>query len=189
MVQLWRAFGDIVPIFIFIILLVCIANFFLIRKGKLDFNNGIINILFFISVIGILLVTLYPKLYGVPVQRVVNLIPFSGMYNMLFHSVDIGVPIRNIGLNILLFVPFGFLFSLRRSLFRKVRRVNIIISGLFLSLIIEALQYMFPLGRSADIDDLILNTFGTLLGYLLWKLSFSKLNILLNTPNKLTESQ
>ncbi|WP_349654978.1 VanZ family protein [Metabacillus hrfriensis] len=35
---------------------------------------------------------------------------------------------------------------------------------------IEVIQYSFPMGRSADIDDLLLNTFGALLGTITWKL-------------------
>lgn len=169
MIQLWRAFGELVPLFLFIVLMVSVIVFFLIKKMKLNFITVIINTLFLLSIMAILLVTLYPKLYGVPVPRLLNLIPFIEMYNTMFYSVDFSVPIRNLALNILLFVPFGFFFSLSYSLFRKVSFRSIIVGGLLLSFVIELVQYSFPTGRIADIDDLLLNTLGTLFGYLMWR--------------------
>jgi glycopeptide antibiotics resistance protein len=117
-----------------------------------------------LTIIAILLITIFPIYYSPEQPRVLNLIPFVGMYRFIFYSVDITVPIRNILFNILLFVPFGFFLSWNKSR-------GIIVSGLLFSLLIEALQYAFPIGRSADIDDVILNTLGTFLGGMLWKAS------------------
>lgn len=111
MVQLWRAFGHLVSLFLIIVLVVCIITYVVSRKRKLDFKRVIVNLLFGFSIIGILLVTVYPEEFGHRMLRVVNLVPFVGMYNILFHSVDITVPIRNLGFNILLFVPFGFFLT------------------------------------------------------------------------------
>ncbi|WP_429651673.1 VanZ family protein [Aeribacillus pallidus] len=94
----------------------------------------------------------------------------------MFNSVDITVPIRNLGLNILLFVPLGFFVSLRKS-FKKRLVINVTLTGLLLFLLIEFVQYIFPMGRSADVDDLILNTFGTYLGYVNWKILSKKSSI------------
>lgn len=63
--------------------------------------------------------------------------------------------------NILLFVPFGFLQSLLSYNFFKGT-----FATFFLSLFIEVCQYF--IGRSSDIDDLILNTVGGILGALIW---------------------
>ena len=72
--------------------------------------------------------------------------------------------------NILMFVPPGFFLPVA---FRKVRRLwKTTVCMMFFSFFIEFTQYFT--GRSADIDDLILNTTGGILGYLVFAL-FSRL--------------
>ena len=90
-----------------------------------------------------------------------NLIPLIKLFNE-FSSIK--QFIVNIFGNIILFLPFGFILtSIKRS--KKV-----ILMGLFLSLSIEVVQFMMSL-RTSDIDDVILNTIGTYIGY---KISMSK---------------
>lgn len=68
--------------------------------------------------------------------------------------------------NIILFIPFGVLLVL---LSNKCKKLYItLFAGAALSLLIELLQ-LFGI-RSTDIDDVILNTTGTLCGYFLGKL-------------------
>ncbi|WP_391122531.1 VanZ family protein [Psychrobacillus sp. L3] len=174
MVQLWRAFGGLVPLFLIIILGVCIIAYVVSKKKKLDLKRVIVNVLFCLSIIGTLLVTIYPKSYGTEMLRIVNLVPFIGMYNIIFHSVDITVPIRNLGLNILLFVPFGFFLALKKSSYQKNLKLFVILTGFLFSVLIEVVQFSIPMGRSADIDDVILNTIGTFLGFIIWNLLNSR---------------
>ena len=61
--------------------------------------------------------------------------------------------------NIICFIPFGGLLCRNKTGALKV----LIISVLF-SVAIEALQYVFGTGVT-EIDDVILNTFGSMLGY------------------------
>lgn len=69
--------------------------------------------------------------------------------------------------NVLWFIPFGFgLPSLRRT---KIAAWRVIGWGLLLSLAIESLQFVLASGV-ADIDDVIFNTIGTILGFGLWRL-------------------
>ena len=77
----------------------------------------------------------------------------------------------NTVLNLLLFVPFGFLAPL---LWRQLRSaVKTAGAGLCLSLFIETAQ-MFS-GRLTDIDDLVVNTAGALIGYALAKFVYKKI--------------
>ena len=161
--------GELVPLFLTIVLAIILIIYFVSRKRKLDFKRVIVNILFGLSITGILFVTVFPGYYGIGVPRIANIVPFIGMYNIMFRSVDITVPIRNLGLNIILFVPFGFFLSLKKSSFQKNLMPSVILTGFLFSLFIEVVQFSIPMGRSADIDDLILNTFGTFLGFLVWK--------------------
>lgn len=174
LVQLWRAFGVLVPLFLIIVLAVILITYFVSRKRKLDFNSVIVNMMLVLSIIGILLVTIYPKEHGHGMPRIVNLVPFIGMYNIMFHAVDITVLIRNLGLNILLFVPFGFFLTLKKTLVKKKLKLFVILMGLLFSFFIEMVQFSIPMGRSADVDDVILNTVGTFLGYIICKLLSSK---------------
>lgn len=68
----------------------------------------------------------------------------------------------NLVLNVLLFVPFGWAMAL------KARNSHPILvataAGALLSVLVEAGQYLLPLSRSTDVDDVILNTLGTIVG-------------------------
>lgn len=71
--------------------------------------------------------------------------------------------------NIVWFVPLGIFFGIfDEDRGRKLSKglLPAVIKGLCLSLSIEVLQFIFGKGL-AEIDDLILNTFGVALGYCL----------------------
>ena len=69
---------------------------------------------------------------------------------------------RNIILNISLFIPFGFLLPLWNVKFQKAWRT--VVCGFVFSFIIELVQLITLLGVF-DVDDLMDNTFGVLVGY------------------------
>lgn len=67
--------------------------------------------------------------------------------------------------NIIWFVPFGFYLKC----IRQIKRIWLIVAaGLVFSLVVESMQYLWGTGIS-EIDDLILNTFGTFIGAMLGK--------------------
>lgn len=85
----------------------------------------------------------------------VNLIPFS----------DGNLSIPGYLLNMVLFLPLGFLVPL---IFRnKDRLLSILGLGLAFSLLIELSQMLSF--RATDVDDLIMNTLGAVLGFLIYK--------------------
>jgi glycopeptide antibiotics resistance protein len=73
--------------------------------------------------------------------------------------------IENLAGNILLFMPMGFLLAALNS--TKSTR-QIVLTGMLVSIGIELLQLVFKIGV-CDIDDVILNTLGTLCGLAVWK--------------------
>lgn len=102
-------------------------------------------------------------LAGLRLQSTVNLVPLRGI-GIILRQGDIRYQLLNIIGNIVMFVPFGFFLPL---LWDKARRFFIVAAGgLTLSLLIECLQFF--ISRGTDIDDLLLNTAGTMLGYLLY---------------------
>lgn len=90
---------------------------------------------------------------GDSTQRIINLIPFNQNTNW------------EILLNVVLFIPFGFCFAANKKAFKVVRLIWI--TALF-SLMLEVLQYVLGVGRS-DITDLIVNTFGGIIGVVAFK--------------------
>ncbi|MGG0300888.1 VanZ family protein [Bacillus albus] len=74
-------------------------------------------------------------------------------------------------LNIVLFMPFGFLLPTIWPQFRKMK--NTVCAGFFFSLAIELNQLLN--NRITDIDDLFTNTFGAIIGYVLYKVLYTAL--------------
>lgn len=96
----------------------------------------------------------------------VNFIPLSTM-KRYFGLLVIGEYrdfIINIIGNIVVFIPVGF-FVISR-MFKK-RIVILIVMTLGIPIIIEMIQYLFSVGIM-DIDDVILNVLGILIGYLVF---------------------
>lgn len=67
--------------------------------------------------------------------------------------------------NILFFIPFGFLFC--ESFGLKLKQI--LIAGLIASACVEITQYITARGLT-EIDDVISNTAGTGIGFLVWKI-------------------
>lgn len=78
-----------------------------------------------------------------------------------FHDLD---SLRNILGNIVMFVPFGLFAGILR---RDLRWKQALLLGLGITCFIECWQLL--VGRYSDIDDVLLNTLGVLLGWLLWR--------------------
>ncbi|CAM4052603.1 hypothetical protein BAQ48_00490 [Bacillus luti] len=74
-------------------------------------------------------------------------------------------------LNIVLFMPLGFLLPMIWPHFRKMK--NTVCAGFLFSLAIELNQLLN--NRITDIDDLFTNTLGAIIGYLLYKVLYTAL--------------
>ncbi len=68
----------------------------------------------------------------------------------------------NLAGNVLVFMPFGFLLPIMSKKLRGFLRI--VLLGLALSLIVECIQFVTNTG-CFDVDDLLLNTIGTALGF------------------------
>lgn len=85
-----------------------------------------------------------------------NFIPFSDEFSLSFI------------LNIFLFIPLGFLCPMISGRFERAG--SVFLAGLGLSALIEISQ-LFTLYRATDINDLLTNAAGTMVGYLCFKLA------------------
>jgi len=96
-------------------------------------------------------------LKGLPADRAVNLVPLATLT-----SQDVETSL----LNILLMVPFGF----GLPFITRFRATQVIALGCAFSVVIECLQFLtgFLAGitfRVADVDDVIFNSLGVVIGY------------------------
>ncbi len=89
-----------------------------------------------------------------------NLVPFK---EILRYDVGTNEFNRQVIGNILLFVPFGYFMS---NYCRIKGLGTITIVSLLTSLVIETVQHF--IGRSFDVDDIILNVLGGIVGFLLY---------------------
>ena len=80
-------------------------------------------------------------------------------------QVGFDVFVINILGNIFAFMPFGFLLPIIHNKYRGLLRVGFY--SLSFSLAVEAIQMLSRVGIF-DVDDILLNTTGGLLGYLLF---------------------
>ncbi|WP_413382123.1 VanZ family protein [Alkalihalobacillus sp. 1P02AB] len=116
--------------------------------------------------------------YGIPSESLkYNLIPFHTIWSYI-KEIQIGM-IRGVALwnllgNILLSVPFGLLVKL---IFRKATFKKVFFSSVIFSIVIEFGQFVLFFthisNRTVDIDDVILNTLGGMLGYYLGNVFWS----------------
>ena len=126
-------------------------------------RNNIFTIVL-LSVYGLILVWIVllkastvAELRYLPCERTLNLVPFH-------YDVEVGTHFEEVVLNALVFVPLGLYLCMLGMKARKA-----ILLGLCLSFVFEALQYALSIG-AADVTDLLMNTFGTALGVVLYLL-------------------
>lgn len=124
-------------------------------------------VFFTVYILYLMYLTFLDPLYGRGiVHRSINVIPLKTIIQFLTSNYSLKIIIINIAGNIAAFVPMGFLLPVvfnRIDGFYKVMLVS-----LAAAFSIEAAQYILRVGAS-DIDDIILNALGGMLGYILYR--------------------
>lgn len=133
--NVWRE----VAIWIFFIYLVVVANLTLFKHGVFE--------------------------YPISIQQLidrVNLVPLVETYKMLTDGWIVAYSWYQVIANILVLIPLGFLTPI---LFKSLTKWwHILIVGCSTSLLIEVFQILTP-QNVVDVDDLIFNTLGAMIGY------------------------
>lgn len=133
------------------------------KKWKSRGNDVlIVNTLMYIYLSFVLFFTLMPIITALPFvfnhpYTPMNLIPFVDV------SMGRGDFTRQVLLNVIMTMPFGFLFPLTQN--RTAKLGKTVLFCFLMSLGIELLQPLIDGFRSADITDLITNTIGGIVGY------------------------
>lgn len=111
--------------------------------------------------------------YWYQVSNRFNLIPFSSMGSMLVTLWEnprpdvLWVVVYNLGGNIVMFLPLGFLLP---ELWRKYRRFWRCMGAVALIMTCVELVQLFTLRGFCEVDDVMLNVLGGAIGFGIWKL-------------------
>ncbi|MBS4537542.1 VanZ family protein [Clostridium sp. D2Q-11] len=159
------------------------------KNIKIKWFRELVKFVFVIYVLMLMSVTLFPIYIGIDhdpnyYRLPINLIPFKNVIkeigmigtsyggDIVFH---IKLILRNVVGNTILLLPLGVMSPIIWGKFTRVKMI--ILEGLIVSIFIELLQLIEILSgiafmRAVDIDDLILNVLGVIIGYLIYKLTF-----------------
>jgi len=146
-------------------------------KVKLNRNiclKALIISLFIIYIIMLFKIILFKgitiaKLFGnYQKLRSINVIPFKTMVDYFTVNKGIGFlrAVSNVFGNLIVFIPLGYFLPTINKRFSKFK--YLIITVISFSLFFEVMQYILGIG-SSDVDDLILNTIGGIIGYILYR--------------------
>ncbi len=138
----------------------------MIRKGIRIFGA----FLFGLYIAGLIYVLFFAESYGRGAEGIVydyNICPFREIrrYVTYWRVLGIRTVILNLAGNVIGFIPFGALLPLMARSVRRWWKVTLL--GLEISALIEVSQLIFKVG-CFDVDDMILNTLGAFLGYLIF---------------------
>lgn len=173
---------NMIPYMVIAVPIYLIIRFLMLRKSSRKFNlyHEIALLIFVIFIVGLASQTVIPKIeLGINGninilkngKHGINLLPLKVLfetYREVFINLNINYFIINFLGNIIMFMPIGFFIPLLWEIPDK----KIIIVGFLFSLFIEVCQLF--LNRGTDVDDLILNTLGTILGLLVYKFLYKK---------------
>ena len=105
-----------------------------------------------------------------------NIIPFATIIDyisrLVSNEINASIVIINFATNLLLFAPMGFFIPMLYSdMIKNIKQFAILM--IIITLIVEVLQFITFRG-STDIDDIILNTLGAVIVYIIMKTRFVK---------------
>jgi glycopeptide antibiotics resistance protein len=161
-IQLWRSFGDLVPLLVVIIAALLVSLPVLSRFSAQRRRNGVWALMCG-WLVALCAVTLLPA--AGQRGRALDLIPLGSVVTMIRSAVDWEVPDAQIGGNTLLFVPLGLLLRALPTQ-REGSALRALEVGALLGLTIELGQYALAVGRVSSVDDVLLAACGTAIGWL-----------------------
>ena len=174
-----RGILNFIPVAVLLVLIFGVfrtINFFIKRK-KVDNSTEkeILIWLFFFYILTIINLTLFPFAYFLRDYHVINLIPFKSI-SELITTQPISFIFKNLVGNVILFVPLAFLM---KRIIINIKKRTVLIVGFFISVLIEFTQYITFSNRVTDIDDIILNCLGVVIGVVTAKRKFTTLRHIL----------
>lgn len=153
------AIKDIWPMLtIFLVVIISIRLMYIHNSSeKFVFYKEFFNMLFIIYALILFQLLTNTEMN---VSSGINIVPFT---EILRYEVGSTQFYLNVIGNILVFLPFGYFVS---SYIKATRVSHILLVTLITSFTIEFVQHY--IGRSFDIDDILLNVIGAIIGFLLY---------------------
>ena len=156
---LTRAFDNIWPMLVVFVVAIILLRFFYLQnhREKFCFHKEFMYLLSIIYIWLLFEILTMNELNG---ASGLNLTPFSEILRY-----EIGTQMFNYNVlgNILIFIPFGYLIG---SYVRSKKIWPVLVTTLVTNGVVEFVQ--LKIGRSFDIDDIILNVIGGIIGYLIF---------------------
>ncbi|MBD8035624.1 VanZ family protein [Solibacillus sp. A46] len=148
-----------------------------LRNKKKDMSREIVMLVFFLYSVSIFSQTIIPNFYFLNGQIVFDTSTayvrsnFTPLQTILLYYDQLNGPLANIAFynlagNIVLFIPFGFFIPLLWKKLRGWRKMHIV--AFSIPIFIEGTQYF--IGRSIDVDDVLLNAIAIVIGFVLFKI-------------------
>lgn len=152
---------DLVPIAV----LLSLGTFSIVYWGGNCRRPGriVLTILFALYLAAVLSMVGFPNILSLQVDLNANWIPFADA------RTGVGSWLMGFCLNVILTIPLGLLLPLLWEMFAPLWRT--VLFGACFSLLVEVAQ-IFTF-RCTDVDDLIANTLGAVVGWLFWSGFFS----------------
>ena len=166
-----------------------------IKNRKVNLGREIILFVFFIYFLCLLLLTIFKggiitirnpfndymyKEYGL--SGIINIVPIKETITTFLHSeAGLRNSVRNVIGNIIAFIPLGFFIPLLFDKFNNYKKVFKV--GFLSSLAIEITQ-IFVGSNVCDIDDIIYNTLGAMVGFICFK-AFEMIILKINLKEKI----
>ena len=185
-------FIQVIPITLLVGLLYIIFRFLKLKKsnGDINYKKESLYLIFVCYIVGLFNLVLVPRNFWDIIWYNIfynfNENPFAGIFDFSYNFIptiykiiigeytpDSWVKAMIVG-NFLMFIPMGILLSL---CFENVNKKNIFKYAVLIPLAIEVLQLI--VGRSFDIDDLVMNFLGIVIGYFIVEL-VKKIKCLIN---------
>ena len=128
-----------------------------------------VGVLFIIYCLCLIYVLFLPNLHrmGYSFYSMYNITPFKTIFEYFTllknNQINTDIVIRNIGVNLLLFLPMGFAMPILFG--KKINSIGRFACFIVLiTLLVEIIQFLTKTG-TGDIDDVILNSVGGIIGY------------------------
>lgn len=164
----------IYAVFFGMILLTAYLIVAFIRKQTV--GQKILISLFIVYMTGVTAITLFPIIYEPEIMilndQTFNFIPFGTISEILLRNSDFKTGFLNIGGNIIMCIPFGVALPF---MVKTKKRFYYVIYALALPIAIEFSQFIISISlnsfyRTIDIDDVILNFIGVIIGYGIYRI-------------------
>lgn len=133
------------------------------------------KVLFITYLIALFIITIY-RFGNTNEYADINIIPFKLLIESYQYSVSdnpqmaLPVLLYNVIGNIIWFIPMGFFLA---YFMKSNRFIRVCILCLLISVWIETIQYLLVVGIS-DIDDVIFNTIGGIIGFCIYQIAIKK---------------